>query len=59
MGARLIYGLAKYHIDRFHSFMLGAAPPYTLDQAVHEPFLQIFKTGPEEVIEYFETSFLI
>lgn len=54
MGGRIVYGLAKYCADRFHSFIIGGAPPNKLEHSVHDSFLQIFKAGPEKLIEFFE-----
>jgi pimeloyl-ACP methyl ester carboxylesterase len=56
LGGRLGFGAAKYHPERFYSFIIGGAHPYMLDQKELEADLQLFKKGIGAVIASMEDS---
>lgn len=56
MGGRIGFGVAKYSPKRFHSFVIGGAHPYKLNQDEHDAFLQLFKQGMDAVIVAMEKA---
>jgi pimeloyl-ACP methyl ester carboxylesterase len=56
LSGRLGFAAAKYAPKRFHSFIIGGAHPYLLDQNEHEADLQLFKKGIDALIVAMEKA---
>jgi len=57
MGGRLGFGVAKYALDRFNSFILGGANPFDMDQAFLDSLIQHVRNGMDSVIAWMNEEF--